>query len=57
MLENFLREYNTNQILLSSTGLWPFQNKLVKNLLWTFCFFVEISYYAFEVMRINRHIL
>ncbi|XP_011700850.1 PREDICTED: uncharacterized protein LOC105457712 [Wasmannia auropunctata] len=56
MLENFLREYNTNRILLSATGLWPFQNKLVKNLLWTFCFLVEISYYPFEMLLLYDHL-
>ncbi|XP_071625437.1 uncharacterized protein [Temnothorax longispinosus] len=49
MLENFLREYNTNSILLSTTGLWPFQNKLVKNLIWTFYFLIELSYYPLEL--------
>lgn len=56
MLENFLREYNINRILLSITGLWPFQNKLVRNVLWTFCFLLEISYYPFEVICIRRNI-
>ncbi|XP_071625426.1 uncharacterized protein [Temnothorax longispinosus] len=55
MLGNFLREYNTNSILLSTTGLWPFQNKLVKNLIWTFCFLVEMSYYPLEILLLYDH--
>ncbi|XP_071625439.1 uncharacterized protein [Temnothorax longispinosus] len=55
MLENFLREYNTNSILLSTTGLWPFQNKLVKNLIWTFYFLIELSYYPLEILLLYDH--
>ncbi|KYN03370.1 Odorant receptor 22b [Cyphomyrmex costatus] len=55
MLENFLREYNMNRILLSVTGLWPYQNKRVRNLLWSFCFLVEISYYPFEILLLYDH--
>lgn len=49
MLANFLREYNMNRIFLSNLGLWPFQNKLTRNLLRTFCLLLEISYCPFEV--------
>lgn len=49
MLENFLREYNVNRILLSRVGLWPFQNKIVRNVLPIFCFLLESSYYLIEV--------
>ncbi|XP_036149948.1 uncharacterized protein LOC105837214 [Monomorium pharaonis] len=55
MLENFLREYNINRILLSITGLWPYQHKLVRNLLWMFCFLLEISYYPFEILLLYDH--
>ncbi|KAL6262943.1 hypothetical protein P5V15_005731 [Pogonomyrmex californicus] len=55
MLENFLREYNTNRILLSLTGLWPFQNKPVRKLLWTFCLLLEISYFPFEILLLYDH--
>ncbi|XP_039315039.1 odorant receptor 63a [Solenopsis invicta] len=55
MLENFLREYNINRILLSITGLWPYQNKVVRSLLWTFCFLLEISYYPFEILLFHDH--
>ncbi|KAH0952955.1 Or9e9 [Eciton burchellii] len=55
MLENLLREYNINRIFLSSVGLWPFQNKILKNVLRTFCFLLEISYYSFEAMLLYDH--
>ncbi|KYN27976.1 hypothetical protein ALC57_02612 [Trachymyrmex cornetzi] len=55
MLENFLREYNMNRILLSITGLWPYQNKRMRNLLWSFCFLIEISYYPFEILLLYDH--
>ncbi|KAL0114187.1 hypothetical protein PUN28_011483 [Cardiocondyla obscurior] len=55
MLENFLREYNNNRILLLTTGLWPYQNKLVRSLLWTFCFLLELSYYPFEILLLYDH--
>nr|XP_012226907.1 PREDICTED: uncharacterized protein LOC105674863 isoform X2 [Linepithema humile] len=29
MLVNFQREYNIHKILLSSSGLWPYQSKLI----------------------------
>ncbi|XP_025263969.1 odorant receptor 63a-like isoform X1 [Camponotus floridanus] len=55
MLANFLREYNINRLFLSITGLWPFQNKLARNSLQTFCFLVEISYCPFEILLIYDH--
>ncbi|KAL6262949.1 hypothetical protein P5V15_005737 [Pogonomyrmex californicus] len=55
MLENFLREYNVNRIFLSNIGLWPFQNRLTRNLLWTFCFLLEISYCPFEILLLYDH--
>ncbi|XP_071625432.1 uncharacterized protein [Temnothorax longispinosus] len=55
MLENFLREYNINRILLTTIGLWPYQDKLVRNLLWTFCFLLAISHYPFEILLFYDH--
>ncbi|XP_050449387.1 odorant receptor Or2-like [Cataglyphis hispanica] len=55
MLVNFLREYNINRLLLSSTGLWPFQNRLVRNSLLTFCLLLEISYFPFEILLLYDH--
>ncbi|XP_029670739.1 odorant receptor Or2-like [Formica exsecta] len=55
MLVNFLREYNINRLFLSSTGLWPFQNRLVRNSLRTFCFLLEISYCPFEILLLYDH--
>ncbi|XP_036144332.1 uncharacterized protein LOC118646133 [Monomorium pharaonis] len=55
MLDNFLREYNINRIFLSTVGLWPFQNKLVRNFLRIFFFLLEISYWLFEIMLIYNH--
>ncbi|XP_025075622.1 odorant receptor 9a-like [Pogonomyrmex barbatus] len=51
----FLREYNVNRIFLSNIGLWPFQNRLTRNLLWTFCFLLEISYCPFEILLLYDH--
>ncbi|XP_067208934.1 uncharacterized protein [Linepithema humile] len=55
MLENFVREYNVNRVLLSRIGLWPFQNKIVRNLLPALCFLLEISYYSFEILTLHDH--
>ncbi|XP_036149942.1 odorant receptor 63a-like [Monomorium pharaonis] len=55
MLKNFQREYNINRIILSTSGLWPFQNKYVKNSLLIFCILVEISTYPFEVLLLYDH--
>ncbi|KAL6445882.1 hypothetical protein ACFW04_000934 [Cataglyphis niger] len=55
MLANFLREYNINRLLLSSTGLWPFQSRLVRNSLLTFCLLLEISYCPFEILLLYDH--
>lgn len=50
MLVHVLREYNVNKIFLSRLGLWPFQSKLVRDLLPTFYLVLEISFYPFEVI-------
>ncbi|XP_020295042.1 uncharacterized protein LOC109860396 [Pseudomyrmex gracilis] len=55
MLKNFLREYNLNRIFLSNIGLWPFQKKCVRTLLYTFCFLLELSYCPFEVLLLYDH--
>ncbi|KAL6262946.1 hypothetical protein P5V15_005734 [Pogonomyrmex californicus] len=55
MLSNFLREYNMSRIFLSNIGCWPFQSKLVRNSLWTFCFLLEISYCPFEILLLYDH--
>ncbi|EZA62796.1 hypothetical protein X777_07612, partial [Ooceraea biroi] len=55
MLTNFLREYNANRVFLSSVGLWPFQNKIMRNFLRTFCILLEISYCPFEVILLYDH--
>ncbi|XP_026826856.1 odorant receptor 63a isoform X3 [Ooceraea biroi] len=55
MLANFQREYNINRIFLSSIGLWPFQNKIMRNVLRTFCILLEISYYPFELILLYDH--
>ncbi|KAL0114195.1 hypothetical protein PUN28_011484 [Cardiocondyla obscurior] len=55
MLENFLREYNANRVFLSITGLWPFQNRYLRNILKTFFFLLEISYCPFELMLLYYH--
>ncbi|XP_070155027.1 uncharacterized protein [Polyergus mexicanus] len=55
MLANFLREYNINRLYLSITGLWPFQNRLARNLLQAFCFLLEISYCPFEILLLYDH--
>ncbi|XP_029670662.1 odorant receptor 67a-like [Formica exsecta] len=55
MLANFLREYNINRLYLSITGLWPFQNRLARNFLQTFCFLFEISYCPFEILLLYDH--
>ncbi|CAL1673765.1 unnamed protein product [Lasius platythorax] len=55
MLANFLREYNINRLLLSSTGLWPFQSSFARNSLRTFCFLLEISYCPFEILLLYDH--
>ncbi|KAG5319422.1 OR22B protein, partial [Pseudoatta argentina] len=56
MLENFLREYNVNRVFLSSLGLWPFQNKSIRNFLRTFFFLIEISYCPFEILLLYDHL-
>ncbi|XP_018044264.1 PREDICTED: LOW QUALITY PROTEIN: uncharacterized protein LOC108684456 [Atta colombica] len=56
MLENFLREYNVNRIFLLSMGLWPFQNKSIRNFLRTFFFLIEISYCPFEMLLLHDHL-
>ncbi|XP_071625453.1 odorant receptor Or2-like isoform X1 [Temnothorax longispinosus] len=55
MLANFQREYNMNRVFLSTTGLWPFQSKHVRNSLRTFCLLLEISYYPFEILLLYDH--
>ncbi|KYN09837.1 Putative odorant receptor 67a, partial [Trachymyrmex cornetzi] len=56
MLENFLREYNVNRVFLLSMGLWPFQNKSIRNFLRTFFFLIEISYCPFEILLLYDHL-
>lgn len=53
MLVHVTREYNVNKIFLSRLGVWPFQSKLVRNLLPIFYLVLEISYYPFEVTYIR----
>ncbi|XP_070165314.1 odorant receptor 63a-like [Polyergus mexicanus] len=55
MLVHVLREYNANKIFLSRLGLWPFQSKLVRNLLPIFYLVLEISYYPFEILMVHDH--
>ncbi|XP_071625444.1 uncharacterized protein [Temnothorax longispinosus] len=55
MLENFVREYNINRILLSISGLWPFQSKHVRNSLRTIYLLLEITYYPFEMFLLYDH--
>ncbi|KAL0114200.1 hypothetical protein PUN28_011485 [Cardiocondyla obscurior] len=55
MLSNFVREYNINRVFLSFSGLWPFQDRLVKNVLRTFCVLLEISSYAPEILLLCDH--
>ncbi|XP_011871684.1 PREDICTED: uncharacterized protein LOC105564132 [Vollenhovia emeryi] len=55
MLANFMREYNMNRVLLSATGLWPFQSKHVRNPLRTFCLLVEISSYPCQILLLYDH--
>ncbi|XP_036145782.1 uncharacterized protein LOC118646612 [Monomorium pharaonis] len=55
MLSNFLREYNINRILLSIIGLWPFQSNLVRNLLRTVFFLLQISFCPFEILMLYDH--
>jgi len=52
MLVHVLREYNVNKILLSHVGLWPFQNKFVRNLLPISYFVIYISLFPLEVIII-----
>lgn len=50
MLVNILREYNINKIFLSYLGLWPMQNKLVRNLL-PICYLVyQMTCYPLTVI-------
>ncbi|XP_025267994.1 odorant receptor 63a-like isoform X3 [Camponotus floridanus] len=55
MLVHVLREYNVNKIFLSRLGLWPFQSKLVRDLLPTFYLMLEISFYPFEILMVYHH--
>ncbi|XP_011159794.3 odorant receptor 63a [Solenopsis invicta] len=55
MLVHVQREYNVNKIFLSRLGLWPFQSKLVRNLLPIVCLILEISYYSFEILMLHDH--
>lgn len=48
ILIHILREYNFNRILLSCLNVWPYQSKLARCLLSTFCIMLEISYFPFE---------
>ncbi|XP_072760095.1 uncharacterized protein [Anoplolepis gracilipes] len=50
MLANFSREYNINRLLLSSSGLWPFQNRFARISLQTISFLVLISYSPFQIL-------
>nr|XP_012226904.1 PREDICTED: odorant receptor 67c-like [Linepithema humile] len=52
MLANFQREYNINKILLSSIGLWPYQNKLIRYLILIPCFASEVSYVLLEILTL-----
>ncbi|XP_077266603.1 uncharacterized protein LOC143899814 isoform X2 [Temnothorax americanus] len=42
-------------LVFGHSGLWPYQDKLVRSLLWTFCFLLEISYYPFEILLFYDH--
>ncbi|XP_039315033.1 odorant receptor 67a-like isoform X1 [Solenopsis invicta] len=55
MLENFRRHYNINRVFLSISGLWPFQNKCVRNLLRICCLLVELSIYPMEILLLYDH--
>ncbi|XP_011159798.3 odorant receptor 63a isoform X2 [Solenopsis invicta] len=55
MLVHVQREYKINKIFLSFLGIWPFQNKLARNLIPIFCLAYIISYYSLEIMMLYDH--
>nr|XP_012226905.1 PREDICTED: uncharacterized protein LOC105674862 [Linepithema humile] len=52
MLVHVTREYNINKIFLTYLGIWPSQNRLVRNFLPILYIALEISYAPFEMLML-----